>query len=95
VGYFDVNQKNGWRLSTYAAYLKPVLQRNNLHIWSETLVDKLIFTEKNDNKSSSDSESIVCDGIKVRHKGTEKILYARKEVILTAGAIGSVQVITK
>ena len=35
VGYFDVNQKAGWRLNTARAFLKDAAKRKNLHIISQ------------------------------------------------------------
>jgi choline dehydrogenase len=36
VGYFEVNQKSGWRWNASKAFLRPVQQRPNLTVWSAT-----------------------------------------------------------
>ncbi|MDP2742856.1 MAG: GMC family oxidoreductase, partial [Hydrogenophaga sp.] len=41
VGYFEVNQKAGWRWNASKAFLRPVQHRPNLTVWTETHVQKL------------------------------------------------------
>jgi len=48
VGYFDVNQRSGWRWNTSKAFLRPAKLRENLTIWTEAQVQKLIFTKTAD-----------------------------------------------
>ena len=91
VGYFDFTQKDGWRLSSYAAFIKPHLNRRNLHVMSEAKVHNVIF----DTNKSSDTEDIRCIGVKVNHEGKTKDILANKEVILSAGTIGSVQILER
>ena len=43
VGYFDVNQRSGWRWNTSKAFLRPAKKRKNLTIWTEAHVKKLTF----------------------------------------------------
>jgi len=82
VGYFDVNQKAGWRWNTAKAFLRPVLKRPNLTVWTEAQVEKLIVATDEDGAK-------VCKGAKVRRAGSVVDVEARKELILSAGAIGS------
>ncbi|RZL51997.1 MAG: GMC family oxidoreductase, partial [Variovorax sp.] len=43
VGYFQVNQKNGWRWNTAKAFLRPVCYgRPNFEMWTGAQVSKLI-----------------------------------------------------
>ena len=42
VGYFHVNQKRGRRWSSARGFLKPVLQRPNLRLETDVLVERLI-----------------------------------------------------
>ena len=86
VGYFDVNQQQGWRLSAYQAFVKPIRKRPNLHIMSETLVDHLLFSE--DHRDT-------CYGISAVFGGQKTKFYASKEVILSAGSVGSVQILER
>ena len=43
VGYFDVNQRSGWRWSSSKAFLRPARKRPNLTIWTQAQVEKLTF----------------------------------------------------
>lgn len=73
VGYFHVNQKKGVRWSTARGYLKPVLGRENLTLFTNTHADKVILEGKR-------AVGILTD------KGIFKV---RKEVILSAGAVAT------
>lgn len=81
VTYFQLTAKNGRRCSSAVAYLKPAKSRHNLEILTETQVEKLIF----------DGKRVV--GIKARRGGELIDIKARNEVILSAGAIGSPQIL--
>ncbi len=89
VGYFDVSQRKGWRLNTCKAFLRDAIKRPNLMVITEAVVDKLLI--------HSDSKD--CYGVQYIKDG--KVLEAhcdianRGEVILSAGAIGSVQVLER
>lgn len=89
VGYFDVNQKSGWRWNTTKAFLKPARNRPNLTVWTESQVEKLTFT-------NDDSGKPRCTGA-VIHKAGESLSVntadSNSEVILSAGAIGSPQIL--
>ena len=85
VGYFEVNQRSGWRWNASKAFLRPVQSRTNLTIWTEAHVQKLNF------RTSTDQP--VCTGAQVLHLGQKVDVLARAEVILSAGAIGSPQIL--
>ena len=85
VGYFEVNQKSGWRWNTSKAFLRPIKSRSNLIIWTEAHVEKLTF--KPDNGQPR------CTGAKVIRQGQSLDVQAAAEVILSAGAIGSPQIL--
>ncbi|TDH34915.1 choline dehydrogenase [Pseudohoeflea suaedae] len=82
VGYFEVNQKAGWRWNTAKAFLRPVLKRPNLTVWTEAQVEKLVIATGADGAR-------MCKGARVRRAGSVVDVEARKELILSAGAIGS------
>tara|TARA_R110002126_G_scaffold275652_1_gene421044 strand:+ start:986 stop:2680 length:1695 start_codon:yes stop_codon:yes gene_type:complete len=86
VGYFDVNQKSGWRWNTAKAFLRPVRSRSNLTVWTEAQVERLTCI-KNDNGEAT------CTGVNVNRNGNSIYVVANKEVILSAGAIGSPQIL--
>ncbi|MGY3608467.1 MULTISPECIES: GMC family oxidoreductase [unclassified Bradyrhizobium] len=83
VSYFHVNQKRGRRWSSARGFLKPALHRPNLRLEKNVLVDRLIVEQGR--------------AVGVRFMRDNEIIEARTkgEVILTAGAIGSVQVLQR
>lgn len=82
VGFFDVNQKkNGLRLSSVDAFLGKC-RPSNVDVRAASLVDKLLL--------SDDASS--CLGVSLA--GGERLM-AKKEVVLSAGAIGSVQILER
>jgi choline dehydrogenase len=87
VGYFEVNQKGGFRWNASQAFLKPIWDRRNLSIWTFSQAQKLLFTP------SIDSDKQHCKGVQVQVKQSgHPVLYevlAKKEVIVSSGAIGS------
>ena len=83
VGYFDVNQKSGWRWNTSKAFLRPIKDvRANLTIWTHAQIKKLIIDRDPDG-------SLRCAGAEIVRKGELVNVRAAREVILSAGAIGS------
>ena len=81
VGYYQLTTQKGFRCSTAVAYLKPARKRSNLHIWTNSQVCKVIFENKK------------AVGIELVQDGIKKIVRANKEVILSAGAIQSPQIL--
>lgn len=86
VGYFDVNQRSGWRWNTSKAFLRPAKQRRNLTVWTEAQVEKLTFETGADGAPR-------CTGARVNRKGRTENVTARRETILSAGAINSPQIL--
>ena len=84
VGVFQVTQNNGQRHSTAAAFLAPVKHRPNLHIETNTEVQNIVF----DGSRAS--------GVQVKQTGSSpKIIHANAELILSAGAIGSPDILLR
>jgi len=81
VGYFQLTADKGRRCSTAVAYLNPAKKRKNLHILTNTQVEKIII------------ENGRASAVNVIQNSTPKIINARKEIILSAGAIGSPQIL--
>ena len=81
VSYFHVNQKRGRRWSSARGFLKPALMRPNLRLKTQVLVDRLIF------------ENGRAVGVCFSQGSETFVARSRGEVILSAGAIGSVQVL--
>ncbi len=97
VGYFEVNQKNGWRWNTAKAFLRPACYaRANFELWTSTQVCKLIIAAQPDGSQR-------CTGVEVwtgservtalstRDSGADRGLIG--EVLLCAGSIGSPQIL--
>jgi choline dehydrogenase len=81
VSYFHVNQKRGRRWSAARGFLKPALTRPNLRLETKVLVDRLII------------ENGRAVGVRFSRDGETFEARCKGEVILCAGAIGSVQVL--
>ena len=82
VGYFEVNQKSGWRWNTSKAFLRPVLGRANLSVWTHAQVERLTF-------EIDDTGQKRCAGAVLRRQGQTIEVRASRELVLSAGAIGS------
>ena len=85
-GYFEVNQRRGVRWNASKAFLRPVANRSNLTVWTEAQVARVRF------------EGRRAVGVDVCRGGAGQaaavgFVRARGEVILSAGAIGSVQLL--
>jgi choline dehydrogenase len=80
-GLFHVTQKNGERWSTARAFLHPVLNRRNLHV------------EANATALRVELDGRHATGVRLRREGGEFAVVARREVILSAGAIASPQLL--
>ncbi len=79
VGYFEVNQKAGMRWNASKAFLRPVVGRPNLQVWSGAHASRLLM----------DGQRVT--GVEVLPAGGGQPLHAlaTREVVLCAGAIGT------
>jgi len=83
VGYFHVNQKRGRRWSSARGFLKPALTRPNLRLETRVLVDRLVIANGR------------TTGVRFIQDGETIEATAKGEVILSAGSIGSIQVLQR
>ena len=81
VGYFQLSTHKGLRCSAAVAYLKPAKERSNLTILTNSQVSKVIFENKK------------AVGVEFIQQGSKKTIRSNKEVILSAGAIQSPQIL--
>ncbi len=81
MGYYQVTQRDGRRCSTAVAYLNPAKERANLTVISDAHAEKVMF----DGKRAS--------GVAFRHGKTPAAVAARREVVLSAGAFQSPQLL--
>jgi choline dehydrogenase len=87
VGYFEVNQKSGWRWNTAKAFLRPHCEgRPNFELWTSAQVTRLLVETQPDGSQR-------CAGVQVWNGHEMVIAHASKEVVLSAGAIGSPQIL--
>ncbi|WP_432468138.1 choline dehydrogenase [Agarivorans sp. Z349TD_8] len=76
-GPMHMTVKNGVRWSTANAYLRPAMQRDNLTVITHALVHKVLFEGK------------TAVGVRYERKGQVIDVFSDKEVLLSAGSIGS------
>ena len=88
VGYFQVNQKAGWRWNTAKAFLRPAdgQARPNLTVWTQAQATQLLLARTPDGR-------LRCNGVRVQHKGKLVDVQAQQQVLLCAGAINSPQLL--
>ena len=80
-GYFQTTMRNGRRWSTARAYLKPARGRANLTVATGALTERVLV------------EGGIATGVQYRWHGRSIAARARGEVILSAGAFGSPQIL--
>jgi choline dehydrogenase len=91
VGYFEVNQKAGWRWNTAKAFLRPTCYgRPNFELWTGAQVARLLVEK---NQGADADRPLRCTGVQVWNGKEMVTAQARAEVILSAGAIGSPQIL--
>ncbi|SNS50463.1 GMC family oxidoreductase [Tropicimonas sediminicola] len=86
VGYFDVNQRSGWRWNASKAFLRPARSRKNLTVWTDAQVERLTFERTAEGR-------IRCSGVHVCRERTSVQVDARREVVLSAGAVNTPQIL--
>lgn len=81
VGYYQLSTHKGLRCSTAVAYLKPIKKRSNLTILTDSQVMRIAFEGR---------RAVAVEFI--RH-GKKQTVRANKEIILSAGALLSPQIL--
>jgi len=76
-GIWDVNQRNGTRLSSSKAFLHPVMSRRNLTVLTDCFVERI------------DLSHGCATGVTVVREGRRESIHAAQEVILAGGTINS------
>ena len=82
VGPVQATQSRGWRHSAADAYLQPAKARRNLTIRTKAIVARIGFNARR----AATVEYVIPDG-------TRRIAEARQEIVLSAGAIASPQLL--
>ncbi|KAG5330501.1 DHGL dehydrogenase, partial [Acromyrmex heyeri] len=78
----QTTSRNGSRLSTARAFLRPARNRPNLHIMLNSTATKILFDENNR-----------AVGVEFLHDGMMKHVSVAKEVIVSGGAVNSPQIL--
>ncbi|WP_428416093.1 GMC family oxidoreductase [Methylibium sp.] len=87
VGYFEVNQRAGWRWNTAKAFLRPTCYgRPNFEMWTGVQVTRLLIERGADG-------ALRCSGCDVQTPHGPETARASAEVLLSAGAVGSPQLL--
>ena len=81
VGMYQVTHKNGERYSAAKAYLTPVLNRPNLHVITGAHATRILMDKKR------------AVGVEYLHDGEHKQIKCTREVLLSAGAFQSPQLL--
>ena len=77
IGLYEITTRSGWRVSASSAYLRPVMQRPNLTIECHAHASTILF------------DGLRANGIAYTQRGVTRTAYAKREVIIAAGAIDS------
>lgn len=79
----QVTQRRGRRWSAAMGYLRQARRRRNLDIRTRVTVERLVFDGQR------------CVGVAVRQGGREEVLRARGEIVLSAGTLGTPQLLMR
>jgi choline dehydrogenase len=77
VSAYQISARRGFRVSSATAFLHPVAQRPNLKVTTKALVTRILF----------DGQAAI--GVEFEAGGERQQVFARREVILSAGAVQS------
>ncbi len=78
---FDANIDNGWRSATARECIRPAMKRPNVTVLTGAHVMRV------------EIENGVAKGVQYRHRGQDRIAYANREVVLSAGAFQTPQLL--
>ena len=90
VGYFEVNQRRGVRWNAAKAFLRPALNRPNLHLLTGAHVTRLLLEDA----PAGAGARLAARGVELRIGSDAPVqVRCRGEVLLSAGAVGSPQIL--
>ncbi|EAT44641.1 AAEL004002-PA [Aedes aegypti] len=78
----QATMRRGSRCSTSKAFLRPVRLRNNLHVAMHAHVTRILFDRNNR-----------AYGVEFSRNGKKQLIFAKKEIILSAGALNTPQIL--
>jgi choline dehydrogenase len=80
-GYYQLNTRRGLRCSTAVGYLRPIARHPNLSVRAGALANRILFDGRR------------ATGVSYLRQGSIQEVKARREIILSAGAIQSPQLL--
>ncbi len=80
-GIYQITTRRGFRCSAADGYLRPALRRRNLRVVTHAMATRLLF------------EGTRAVGVEFRRNGRTQTIRATREVVLTAGAVNSPQIL--
>ncbi|MDP0983703.1 GMC family oxidoreductase N-terminal domain-containing protein, partial [Klebsiella variicola] len=80
-GRLQMTIANGRRSSTASAYLRPAMARPNLTVLTGAMATKIVM------------EGTRATGVTISHRGDERTVVARREVLLSGGVINTPQLL--
>ncbi|TRC79209.1 choline dehydrogenase [Mesorhizobium sp. WSM4310] len=80
-GKFDFTIKDGKRWSTSYAFLRPIAGRKNLTVLTKALTQRIVLANGR------------AAGVEFSHNGTLRTAHAEREVVVSAGAVNSPQIL--
>ena len=81
VGFMQHNIRRGRRQSAYTAYVAPVRGRPNLTVRTGAFVQRIVF------------DGPTATGVEVEENGQRRTIHAAREVVVSAGALNSPQIL--
>ena len=81
VGMYQINTRNGWRMSSARAFLRPAMRRANVAVLTHAHACRILMRDHR------------ATGVEVFQRGRSFAVHARREVILAAGAVNSPQLL--
>ncbi|MCB1444965.1 MAG: GMC family oxidoreductase N-terminal domain-containing protein [Rhizobiaceae bacterium] len=81
IGTYQINTKDGWRMSAARAFLRPALRRANLSLVTEAQATRILLDGRR------------AGGIEIEHRGRRQRLKAGRAVVLAAGSVNTPQLL--
>jgi len=81
VGFYQITTRDGRRMSAARAYLHPALKRPNCDVITQAQVTRILFADR------------IANGVEYIRNGQTRQVKANREVIVSAGAINSPQLL--
>jgi choline dehydrogenase len=92
VGYFEVNQRRGFRWNTVKGFLHPVLDRDNLQVWTGAHIDRVLLSDAAEGAPRALGVAVLPHG---GGAPVQALLNPGGEVILSTGAVATPAVLLR